>query len=238
MNWKALLYNTYLDSLAFFRVKIALFFSFLFPLMLFVIFCTIWGRANSAYIEFLLPGMIVLMSISEGLFSVGPVIKDYYASGMIKLIKFLPVDIALFFISFICSRLVFFLLSVLLLLITAKVFFDYSALAIYPRLLAGSILSLVTFSLLGLCISFLSKKDNSRTLSNIVYFILIFIGNLFYATGIQSGVFRFFQDILPTNHLVAFMRSENFNLLVVFAWIVVLAIAFRLLFLKIRYSRS
>ena len=238
MNWQALLYNTYLDSMAFIRVKIALFFSFVFPLMLFIIFCTIWGTANNSYIEFLLPGMIVLMAISEGLFSIGPVIKDYYSSGMIKLIKYLPVDVSMFFISFICSRLLFFLLSVALLLVSAKVFFDYNAMVIYPRLLMGSVLSLLTFSLLGLCISFLGKKDNNRTLSNFVFFILIFIGNLFYATAVESAVFRFFQNFLPTNHLVALMRGEAYNIVIIFGWLVFLAVLFRLLFIKIRYSRA
>ncbi|MGO1648235.1 MAG: ABC transporter permease [Sphingobacterium sp.] len=237
MNFKALLYQIYLDSLSFFRVKIALFFSFIFPLLLFVIFSTIWGKADNDYIDFLIPGMIVLMAISEGLFAIGPVIKDYYSSGMIKLLKFVPTDISLFFISYIISRFLFFQISILGILLTAKILFNYDAFSNYHKLFFGSFLSLTIFGIMGLCISFISKKDNSRTLSNIIYFILIFIGDLFYSTNLTNKTFNFFQNLLPTNHLVAYMRGDPYNIFIILAWLVGLGIVFRLLFNKMEFSR-
>lgn len=90
------LYSTYLDFLSFWRIRIAVFFSVVFPVLLFVLFSNIWGSENNDYVFFILTGIICLMTISEGLFSVGPVIRDYYASGMVKYIKQLPLDTSFF----------------------------------------------------------------------------------------------------------------------------------------------
>src|SRR5680860_199001 len=101
MKWvNSFFYGAYLDIVAFFREKIAVFFSLLFPILLFIVFTNIWGQ-NDEYIIFLLTGIICMMSISEGLFSVGPVVKDYFSSGMIKYLKFLPVDGSFPFLTFV-----------------------------------------------------------------------------------------------------------------------------------------
>lgn len=238
MKVKTFAYSIYLDILSFLRLRIAVFFSILFPLLLFVVFAAIWANSNADYIGFLMPGLLLLMSISEGLFSIGPVIKDFYSSGRIKLMKFLPVDISYFFMSFLLGRMLFFLLSILLLALLSYILYDFDVWHYLPRYLIGSIVSLTIFSLLGLCISFIGKKDSGRTLSNIVYFLLMFVGDMFYSMANAHPILLVIKSLLPTNHLLAYMRSQPYDIWVIVIWFVGLAIGFRLLINNVKVPRT
>lgn len=238
MKVKTFLYSVYLDILSFFRLRVAVFFSILFPLLLFIVFSAIWSTDNPGYVGFILPGLFVLMGMSEGLFSIGPVIKEFYSSGRIRYMKFMPVDISYFFISFLLGRMLFFIISVLLLLILSHFIYDFNVWKEMPRYLIGSISSLIIFSLLGLCISFLSRKDSGRTLTNIVYFILMFVGDLFYSMTNPHPILGFVKELLPTTHLLSYMRHENFNVLTLMIWFFALAIMFRILIQNLKIPRT
>lgn len=237
MNLKAFLYNIYLDFLSFFRLKIAVFFSLVFPIMLFVIFSSIWGEQDKSYIFFILTGIICLMTISEGLFSIGPIVKDYYSSGWIKYIKQLPLDSSFFFISFIISRLIFFQIIVFILFIIAYFLFNYNAFNSYGVILLGSVFGFFLFSLLGLCVSFLSRRSSGRTLSNMVYFILIFVSDIFYSISGNGNIVKKINLFLPVNDLVYFMRGQEYRLHIILIWIVMLIVLFKFLFKNISSHR-
>ncbi|MCY4779277.1 ABC transporter permease [Sphingobacterium sp. UT-1RO-CII-1] len=238
MKVKVFLYNIYLDILSFFRLKVAVFFSILFPLLLFIVFSAIWTSDNPNYIGFILPGLFVLMGMSEGLFSIGPVIKEFYSSGRIRYMKFMPVDISYFFISFLLGRMMFFIISILLLLLLSHFIYDFNVWQEMPIYLIGSISSLVIFSLLGLCVSFLSKKDSGKTLTNIVYFILMFVGDIFYSMTGAHPILKFIKNLLPTTHLLSYMRHENFSTTILLIWFISLAIVFRLLIHNLKIPRT
>ena len=234
---KTFLYSTYLDFLSFLRIRIAVFFSVLFPIMLFIIFSSIWGTQNSNYVFFILTGVIALMTISEGLFSVGPVIRDYYSSGMIKYIKQFPLDISFFFLTFTVSRLLFFQFIILLLVLTSLFFFDINVFNRYTDILMGSVLGFFLFSFLGLCVSFFNKASSGRTLTNIVYFVLIFISDLFYSVSFEGSVIKKVNSFLPVNDIVYLMRGKEYRLYIIIIWIAGLMILFRFLFKNIRSGR-
>ena len=234
---KTFLYSTYLDFLSFLRIKIAVFFSVIFPLMLFIIFSSIWGSENKDYAFFILTGIICLMTISEGLFSVDPVIRDYYSSGVVKYIKQLPLDISFFFMTFILSRLIFFQFIIVLLIITSYFVFGVNAFPNYGNIFLGSILGFFLFSFLGLCVSFFTKKSSGRTLSNIVYFTLIFVRDIFYSINYDGSFIKKFNSFLPVNDIVYLMRDKDYRLSVILIWILALIILFRLLLNNIRSYR-
>ncbi|SDI01826.1 ABC transporter permease [Myroides phaeus] len=234
---RTFLYSTYLDFLSFFRIKIAVFFSLVFPLMLFVIFSSIWGNENKSYVFFILTGMICLMTISEGLFSVGPVIREYHSSGMVKYLRQLPLDMLFFFMTFIVSRLIFFQFIIILLITISYLVFRVNAIPFYGSIFMGSILGFFLFSFLGLCVSFLSKKSSGRTLSNIVYFILIFVSDIFYSISYEGRIINNFNSFLPVNDIVYLMRGEDYRLYIILIWLIGLIVIFRMLFQKIRFGR-
>ena len=230
-------YNTYLDLLSFLRIKIAVFFSVIFPLMMFVIFSSIWGNESNDYVFFILTGIICMMTISEGLFSVGPVIRDYYSSGMFKYIKQLPLDISFFFNTFIVSRLIFFQFIVILLFLTAYFVYGVNAFNNYLNIFFGSFIGFFLFSFLGLCVSFISRKSSGKTLSNIVYFTLIFVSDIFYSISYNGLIIKKINAFLPVNDILLLMRGKDYRLYVIIIWLFSLIFIFKLLFQNIRFNR-
>ena len=234
--FKAFLYHTYLDFLSIIRIRIAAFFSIVFPIMLFFIFSSIWG-SNNGYVFFILTGIVCLMTISEGLFSVGPVVRDYYSSGMFKYIKQFPLDISFFFLTFLTSKLFFFQFVIFLMALAAYFIFDTYVFDSYLEIGIGSILGFILFSLLGLCLSFLSKSSPGRTLSNVIYFLLIFISDIFYSISSSNGIINKVNSFLPVNDIVYLMRGEEYRLYVILIWLLVLIVLFRFLFNKAQIKR-
>ena len=64
--------------------------------------------------------------MSDGLFAVGSVIKEYYDNGLIKYFRKLPFNILIHFSGLIISRVISLLFTVLLLCIASSLVFDYS----------------------------------------------------------------------------------------------------------------
>lgn len=227
---KTFFYSVYLDFLSFARIKVAVFFSAIFPIMLFMIFGNIWGGANEGYIYFLFTGLICFMTISEGLFSIGPVVSGFYSSGWIKFLRNLPLDNAFFFSSFIISRIIFFEILIFVMALICRFYFDTNPFSSYGKILLGSILGLVIFSNIGLMISLWLKSNSSRTVSNFLYFILIFISDIFYKISKEGSVLEIINNLIPVNSLVNYMRGNETNWLVIILWVLIPLIVLKLQF--------
>ena len=63
---------------------------------------------------------------SDGLFAIGPVIKEYYNNGLIKYLRKQPFNIIYHFLGLIFSRIILLFLVVLLLCITSIIVFKYN----------------------------------------------------------------------------------------------------------------
>jgi len=219
-NFKTFCYSIYLDFLSFIRVKIAVFFSLIFPIMLFLIFGNIWGNGSKEYIFFLFTGLICLITISEGLFSIGPVVKDFYSSGWIKFIRTMPLGKSFFFSSFIFSRIIFFEFVIFVLALISHFYFDVNPFPFYHKVIISSFLGFIVFSNLGLIVSLWLKDSSSRAVSNFLYFILIFISDIFYNINKEGSIISYINSHLPVNNLVNYMRGNEMNWLILIAWII------------------
>ena len=110
---KILILSTYYQLLFFIRLKQSLFFSVTFPVFIFILFGTIWSESLE-YIPFLLSGVIGMTVMSDGLFSIGSVIKIYYKNNVIKYLRKMPFSILLHFGGLIISRMISLLVVVML----------------------------------------------------------------------------------------------------------------------------
>ena len=127
MNMLRILFSSiYYQTLIFLRIKIAVFFTFIFPIILFVVFGNLWGGNGSEYFAFLLSGIIGMTVASDGLNAIGPVIKDYYSSGLLKYLRKLPFNIILHFLGLIISRVLSLIFIIILLCIIANLVFGHT----------------------------------------------------------------------------------------------------------------
>lgn len=228
--------STYYQFLMFLRIKQAVFFSLVFPVFLFFIFGSLWGSDNKDYISLLLSGIIGMTVASDGLFAIGPVVKEYYASGLIKYLRKLPFNILWHFTGLILSRIISLICIAVLLCLTARLVFDYSV--TLPQMLhfmLGIFIGLFLFSFMGLVITFSGIKHSSSSgMINLIYFIMLFTSKALYA--IENDTINLIGNILPMNAILDVIRGNGFHTSII-AWLLFTMTLFYYLFNKIKFGR-
>lgn len=235
---KILSQSIYYQLLIFLRIKQAVFFTVAFPIFLFVIFGSIWGAQNDGYVSFLLSGIIGMTVASDGLFAIGPVIKEYYANGLIKYLRKLPFNILLHFMGLIISRVISLFFIVFLLCITAFLMFGYVVTFLeIINFIIGVFVGLFIFSFLGLVIIFSGVKQAAdKGITNFVYFIILFTSNAFYPVGEFNKLIGHIGNILPLNQILSILRGDGANYFLAI-WILVPMFLFVFLFKNVKFNR-
>ncbi len=221
-----------------FRIKQSVFFSLIFPIFLFVIFGNLWGMDNPEYITLIFSGVIGMTLASDGVFAIGPVIKEYYSSGLIKYLRKLPFNILLHFMGLIFNRVVVLILMIALLLLTSKLIFgSILSLEELKNLMIGSFIGLFIFSFLGLTFAFTSLRQNSgQSLINLLYFVMLFTSDTFYSVGEFNKIIGLIGDLLPLNPVLSLLRGEGIEYSLLF-WTIIPPTLFYILFNRIQFKR-
>jgi len=230
--------SVYYQLLIFLRIKQAVFFTVAFPTFLFIIFGSIWGTKQEDYVSFLLSGIIGMTIASDGLFAIGPVIKEYYSNGLIKYLRKLPFNILLHFVGLIISRVISLILIVIMLCLTAYLMFNYRV--TFSELISfivGVFIGLFVFSFLGLVITFSGIKQGAdKGIINFIYFIILFTSNAFYPVGEFNKLIGFIGNILPLNSILSILRGDNMSFILLF-WIIIPMTLFFFLFRNVKFDR-
>lgn len=235
---KILYQSIYYQFLIFLRIKQAVFFTIAFPIFLFVIFGSIWGAQHDGYVSFLLSGIISMTIASDGLFAIGPVVKEYYSNGLIKYLRKLPFNILLHFMGLIISRIISLLFIVVLLCITAFLMFGYMVTSLeILNFIIGVFVGLFVFSFLGLVVTFSGIKQGAdKGIINFIYFVILFTSNAFYPVGEFNKLIGYIGNILPLNHILSILRGDGVNYLLGI-WALIPMLMFVYLFKKAKFKR-
>lgn len=236
--FKILGHSVYFHLINYLRIKQAVFFSIAFPIFLFLVFGSIWGINQEEYVASLFTGVMGMTIASDGLFAIGPVIKEYYASGLIKYLRKLPINILSYFIGLIISRIISLFVVLVLLSIVSKFVFNYSpSPEQIMNILAGIIVGLFLFAFLGLTISFSGIKNGSeKGLINFVFFGILFTSDSFYPVGQFNSMVGAIGDALPLNPILHVLRGEEKSFVVIL-WLIIPIILFSLLFRRVKFAR-
>ena len=235
---KTLTLSTYLQLLNYTRIKQAVFFTIVFPVLIFVLFGNIWGFGESDYLFFLLTGVIAATTASEGLFATGPVIKGYAENNLIKFFRNLPFNVMTHFFGLFLSRIGIMLITLLALTLCYLLLFA-ATLTVSQWLLcaAGLMLGFILFSLLGLLLSFYGEGAGRGGVAGLLYFLMLFTTDVYYPISEMSTFLGRFTALFPITYLLNFMRGDVTSILPISLWIIVLAVAFYLVFTKSQLKR-
>jgi ABC-type multidrug transport system permease subunit len=235
---RVLNHSIYYHLLNFLRVKQAVFFTLAFPLFLFIVFGNIWGLNSKEYISMLFTGVLGMTIASDGLFAIGPVVKEYYASGMIKYLRRLPIHVLTYFFGLIISRILSLLVVLVLLCGISVLLFDYvPQLHQIFNMAIGIVIGLIVFSFIGLCLSFSGIKHGAeKGLTNFVFFGVLFTSNAFYPVEMLNNFVGKIGNALPMNPVLRLLRGEDLQWYYVL-WLVVPLFVFTFLFRKVKFNR-
>ena len=230
--------SIYYQTLIFLRIKIAVFFTFIFPVVLFVVFGNIWGGNGTEYFAFLLSGIIGMTVASDGLNAIGPVIKEYYSSGLLKYLRKLPFNIILHFLGLIISRVLSLIFIIILLCIVSKFMFGHIvSMSEFINYMIGTLIGLFIFSFIGLILNFIGiKYEATNGVTNLFYFIMLFTSDAFYPASSANNFIAVIGNSLPLNSILHILRGEGYdwNLL---PWLVIPPVLFYVVFHRLKTNR-
>lgn len=218
---KSLYLSIYYQTVIFTRIKQALFFSVAFPVFLLVVFGYIWGGAESDASGFALcTGIIALNTLSDGLYAIGPVIKQYYQSGLIKYFRKTPINILLYFLGLSIGRFLIMLLVTAALSTIAILLFGMEiSLSRIGYFIIGLIAGVITFASMGLAISFANiKAQSEKGIGNFIYFTLLFTSDALYPTSEMNEYIGMVSKWLPMNATLTILRGSFESWPILLAW--------------------
>lgn len=238
---KALFLGTYYQILNLLRVKKAVFFSFIFPAFLFVLFSFLWGNDNLFYSKFILTGVIALTIASDAIFSIGAVISGYYTSNQIKFLKVLPQNILFHLFALVLSRLILIYVATIFLLLIGVILFGIKfSIDDYCMIFLSVILGTILFSFIGMFLAGLAKENSQNSsITNMCFYAMLFLSNTFYSiTNIYPNLSKL-SYLNPFNVVLDLMRENDIihTLFFSFIWIFVLFIIVTYQYNKLQIKR-
>lgn len=224
------------------RIPRASFFTFVFPMLLFVLI----GGVNSGEIKIATDPVVKIDAAqyyapSIGIFSL---LTACYTStifamanskekGILKRVRGTPLNPAVYVAAVMTSAVIAGMASVTLMFVVAVVFFGVH---IYPDLLPAAIVTLVlggyALAAMGMFVStFVKKADSAPAVANITMFPILFLSGIFFPTVGFPDWLKQLVDIFPVSHIVHAFEScfspfttgsgfDGSDLAVIAAWLV------------------
>ena len=222
------------EQVLFWRNREAAFFTFLLPILFFLIFGSIYGNSTitKEHIRaapFLEAGMIgygVASTAFAGL-AISMVVRR--ESGVLKRVRGTPLPPATYLVAVLFSTFIVFLIEAVAIILIGRLAFSV-ALPDRPLSLLGAlVIGTLAFAALGLGLSgFIRSAEGSSAVVNFVYLPMVLISGTFFTPKDYPGFLRAIADVLPLTYFTKLVRdvmvrdhhlwSELGSIAVVLAW--------------------
>lgn len=226
-----------LEANAYLRAPLALFWTFIYPVMLFFILNAIFGGGDApsgpmmSYADYLITGLVVMTMISTALFSCMAVLVEQRASGNLRNYAAMPFDYSAFFAGFTASRLVLLTLFIAVFtlvlshVIPTGLGIGIGRLVVFLLFILAGALILTGIALL--LASAITRTATAHAVANIVNIPLIFLSDLFLPMAILPPAMQVFVKLSPIYHYVNGARgiyAGEISFLQALPWIAALSL--------------
>jgi ABC-2 type transport system permease protein len=229
---RLLLHELRTEQVLFWRNREAAFFTFLLPIIFFLVFGSIYGDATISGIRgaaFLEAGMIGYGVASTAFAGLAITMVIRRETGVLKRIRATPLPPATYVVAVIVSTFVTFLIQASLLIVLGRVLFSVPFPARPLSLLAALVVGAGAFAALGLALTgFVRSAEGSSAVVNIVYLPMAIISGTFFSPQHYPTFLKAIAYVLPLTYFTKLTRdvmvshehlwTETAALAVVIAW--------------------
>jgi ABC-2 type transport system permease protein len=222
------------EQLLFWRNREAAFFTFLLPVIFFLIFGSVYGndfikREGVKASYFLEAGMIGYGVAATCFAGLGISLVVRRESGVLKRIRATPLPPATYILGVLGSTFVVFLIEAALIIAIGRVLFSVPVPHAVLSLLFVLALGALCFAAMGLGITgFVRSAEGSSAVINAVYLPMAIISGTFFTPETYPGFLKGIATVLPLTHYTqltrdVMLRNEHFwtdagSIAVVLAW--------------------
>jgi ABC-2 type transport system permease protein len=229
-----LIKQTAIETRLFLRRKDELFWTLAFPIMFMVLFGliygnTTWSGMNMRSVDYLLPGIIVMGAMVTGIMRTSAGFVMEREKGIYRRLALTPLKRQTLIGSQLLQHYIVIVVQTLLLLAVGVAAFNIkvsgSLFLFWLVLTVGSL----CFMCIGLTLTCLIKTVRSSTpVNQMVYFILMFLGGIFFPNSMLPGALQRVANVLPSTQMSDALRAVIYNgaglgdiwrnLLIIAAW--------------------
>ncbi|MFZ1881000.1 MAG: ABC transporter permease [Gaiellaceae bacterium] len=229
------------EQLLFWRNREAAFFTFLLPVIFFLVFGSIYGdsiitKEHVRAAPFLEAGMIGYGVASTAFAGLAITMVIRRESGVLKRIRATPLPPATYLLAVLASTFVVFLVETVLLVAIGRLLFSVAVPDRLLSLLAALVVGVAAFAAMGLGLtSAVRSAEGSSAVVNFVYLPMAIISGTFFSPKAYPGPLRALADVLPLTYFTKLTRniivrhdhiwSQGSSIAAVLAWGVIGLIA-------------
>lgn len=163
---------------------------------------------NLKYIDFLVPGIVSMMIMSNNLNGVAGQIASWRERGVLRRMQSTPLRAPTFIAAQITARLLLNGVQALLVVLIGSLFFHTQVNGSWLLLIAFVALGTLAFMAIGFIIAGLAKTPESAgPIAGIISFPLLFLGGVFFPVSSMPKAFQAFVKLLPIEHLTTALRQ-------------------------------
>lgn len=191
----------------FFRERQAVFWSFLFPTLLLVLFCSVFGGTPERSTT-LVSGLLCINVMSGSLFGTGIVLVGAREQGILRRYKVAPVALYKIIVGVCVSRLLLIMLTTALMIVLARVIFhillpsDWGAMALF--FVVGTLM----FSSIAFAVAALSKSiAQANGVVQVLFMPMMFLSGATFPYEFMPSWMQKIAHLLPSTYYVSGLRS-------------------------------
>lgn len=167
-----------------------------------------FGDTNFDYSDYLLSGIIAMVIMQGGVYTLAYWMVDMRARGVIRRFQVTPLKKRELILALLCARGTVSLAQTVLLTFIGVVFFDASLMSNPLWVILFVILGAFIFLPLGLLIStFADTYESAAPITAAIALPFIFLGNIFYPVDSLPPALQMIANVLPTTYLADGFRA-------------------------------
>ncbi|MGR3762875.1 ABC transporter permease [Rossellomorea sp. NS-SX7] len=167
---------------------------------------------NIRYIDFLVPGIVAMMIMSNNMNGVAGQISAWRERGILRRMQGTRLKASTFIAAQISARLLLNGTQALLVVLIANLIFDINVAGSWLALIFFIVLGTLAFMALGFIIAGMAKNPESAgPIAGFVSFPLLFLGGVFFPINNMPDLIQPVVKVLPIAHLTSALR-ETMNL--------------------------
>lgn len=160
------------------------------------------------YIDFLVPGIVAMMIMSNNLNGVAGQIASWRERGILRRMQSTPLKASTFIAGQITARLVLNGLQATVVLLIASLIFGTQVNGSWALLMLFVILGTLTFMAIGFIVAGVAKSPESAgPIAGFISFPLLFLGGVFFPISNMPEVIQPYVKLLPISHLSTALRQ-------------------------------
>jgi ABC-2 type transport system permease protein len=160
------------------------------------------------YIDFLVPGIVALMIMSNNMNGVAGQIASWRERGILRRMQGTPLRSSTFIAAQITARLMLNGLQALIVLFIANVVFDVTVRGSWFTLISFVLLGTLTFMSIGFIIAGIAKTaESAAPIAGFLSFPMMFLGGVFFPIKDMPEFIQPLLKVIPISHLSTAMRE-------------------------------